>query len=245
MSPSQGSNPTANSSQSPSGTNNSPQKGSQGQSQSATPDPAALQAKLQEMQAALDKETRNLQHLRSAYNQRDQEVAELRRKTERGSGYYPDDEAPQTSAAPAGSNIDPRKFGEMSLKVNREDWREHWGDIQEALNDPLTSNRFARYGQDGTYDWEAIYDSAYSEIRSRKLETRLAELEAKQKQDTSASTQQQDLDRVRAAISGGGAHSGNEPLDINSLTDDQLAALIESDPNDPISAHRKNTTLRD
>jgi multidrug resistance efflux pump len=239
-------NPAANPTQGPAG-NTSPQKGSQGQP-GAAPDPAALQAKIQEAEAALQKERSNLQQLRSADNQRDQEIAELRRKAEQGGGgYYPDDEAPQTTAtAPAGSPaIDPRKFGEMALKVNREDWRDHWDGIQEALNDPLNSARFARYAADGNLDWEQVYDAAYSEIRSGKLEARLAELEAQQQQDNSASTQQQELDRRRAAISGSGAHSGNEVMDLNSMSDDDVAALVESDPRDPIRAHRSGTSLRD
>lgn len=174
---------------------------------------------------ARKKAEQSYSQLRSAYNQRDGEVARLRRQAAASPAYAPPEDpyaTSETQAAPAAdtSELDAIRAEVAITRFRQEtpDWQEHWGEVNEILNDPVKVAQVASYRSDGRVDYQGTIKRAYSDIKLARLEKLHHEAEVAR----AAAEQAKQTNRSQAFISGGAASEIPEDIDLNTIDPDEM-----------------------
>lgn len=177
----------------------------------------------------------NYSQLRSAYNQRDGEIARLRRQATAPAYAQPDDPYVEAPAAPSTdiAELDAIRADLAITRFRQEtpDWQEHWSEVNDILSDPVRVNSVATYRSDGRVDYQGTVKRAYSEVKLARLEKLQQEAAAAR----AAAEQAKQSNRAQAFISGEGAGELPADLDISKMTADEMLAkgLVSFDESDP------------
>jgi len=179
--------------------------------------------------------------LRTAYNQRDGEIARLRRQATAPVYSQPDDPYAEQQPAPSAdtSEIDAIRADLAITRFRQEtpDWQDHWNEVNEILSDPVRVNTVATYRPDGRVDYQGTVKRAYGEVKLARLE----KLQQEAATARAAAEQAKQSNRAQAFISGEGAGELPEDLDVSKMTADEmiLKGLVKFDENDPPDVIRR------
>ena len=164
----------------------------------------------------------NYSQLRTAYNQRDGEIARLRRQATAPAYSQPDDPYAEAPAAPSAdlSELDNIRADLAITRFRQEtpDWQTHWDEVNEILSDPVRVNSVATYRPDGRVDYQGTVKRAYSEVKLARLEKLQKDADVAR----AAAEQAKQSNRAQGFISGDGAGELPEDLDLSKLTADDM-----------------------
>jgi len=199
---------------------------------------AALQ-KQKELEEQLTRERESAENRRKQYDlyrsQYENEIQRLRQQQSSGGGYEREASA-QTAPVSAELNQMREELALVRLAQKHKDWEDKWPKVQELIHDNQRAAEVAVFDQQGNPDFYKSLNNAYTQIQLEELrKVQEASEEARRKQ-------QQEQDRLkRQGPSGVAASEGEEQIDLDGLTSDQMLekGLVQGPPNDPIRPLRR------